>query len=144
MLRSLLAINVLFVDDTNGTKHILQQGLSMDEASFPFALSYLTLAQFRAAAQVPDKIKETISAQTGHFIAQLKPLQSKYIAELRATGAELRKDFGIIQHAVEDAKTVVQQLTLPDIGKIEARRQHQSHRSHFQCGDRDQPAPNSV
>jgi hypothetical protein len=78
-----------YLDQRGGSllQRILNQGLSMDENSFPFVLSYLTLSHFRAAAQVPKKINEAIVSAQAAIVKELNALHTQHLTSNRGLSA---------------------------------------------------------
>ena len=101
-------------------QRILNQGLSMDENSFPFVLSYLTLAQFRAAAQVPNKINEAISSAQAAILKELNALHTQHMTGLSGLNAEFYNKVTALRDAVQNADFFARQLNFPDADKIKA------------------------
>jgi hypothetical protein len=94
-------------------KRILDQGLSMDQNSFPFVLSYLTLAQFRAAAQVPEAIKTTTASVQAVLANELKTLYT-------LAAADLRNNVAALHDAAHCVNSTTRQISLPDTETIKA------------------------
>jgi hypothetical protein len=101
-------------------QRILGQGLSMDENSFPFVLSYLTLAQFRAAAQVPNKIDAAVASAQVALVKELKALHTQHLTNMAGLNAEVGKKLTDLAAALKSADSLASKLSFPDADKIKA------------------------
>jgi hypothetical protein len=101
-------------------KRILDQGLSMDQNSFPFVLSYLTLAQFRAAAQVPNKIGAAVASGQAALIQELKASHTQHLMNMVGLNAEFGNKLGDLATALQSVDSLARQLSFPDADKIKA------------------------
>jgi hypothetical protein len=111
-----------YLDQHGGSllQRILNQGLSMDENSFPFVLSYLTLSQFRAAAQIPKKINEAIVSAQAAIVKELNALHTQHLTSLAGHNADLDNNLTALNDAVQRVDSLARQLTFPDADKIKA------------------------